>query len=350
MRRARPAPTMALETGPARAEALRVGELPEDVELDASRASASPFASPDFARAFAAAGDEALLVRVLREEAVLAHAWVLETRAHGFASWSGLGAPVLRPHASAVEVWSQLLRAARARDVVSASWRDLTLTRLDDAALAAATSACEALGGLARVMPFLARRLDVMVSTEALWAGLHRKHRNAVRAAEAAGVEAGPAPRQGFVADYAPLSAATWARSGRGGAPEAYYACLVASESFVPYLARDAEGAPVAGAIVAVGGEEAVYLHGASVPDAPGASTLLQWRILQDLHARGIRSYDLGGDVAPGAPDDTPRAAGIRRFKERFGGEARVSHAIHLQLDPEAYARAKAAMAAARAP
>lgn len=329
-----------------RSEVLPVGALAEDVADEATRASPSPLQAPALARAFEAAGGNALMLRVLDGEAVLAHALLLETRPLGFGTWAGLGAPVLRPGARPGTVWAALVAAGRARGVVSASWRDLTLTRLDDEALGAARAACEALGGAASSIPFQAQRLDLARPLDALWAGLHRKHRNAVRLAEAAGVETGPVPCDGFAEAYAPLADATWARSGREGPPAAYYESLVRNDGILPYLARDANGAPVAGAIVALGAGGAAYLHGASSNAQSGASTLLQWRILRDLHERGIPAYDLGGDAPPGAPDDTPRAAGIRRFKERFGGEAHAWQRLHLQLDPAAYERARAALAA----
>lgn len=327
-----------------RAEVFRIGDVPPDVEAEAADARL-PTGSPAFARAFAAAGGEPLLVRFQHGEKAVGHALLLETRAHGFGSWSGLGGPVLRAD---VDVWPALVEAGLARGVVSASWRDLTLTRLGAAEVARARSACEARGGAVALRPMLARVLSLKPGTEALFAGLHRKHRNAVRLAEASGVVAGRASRHGFAAEYVPLSASTWARSGQDGPPAPYFEALLRSDGFVPYLARDASGAPVAAAIVAQGEKSATYLHGASSNAAPGASTLLQWRIVEDLATQGVVSYDLGGDPVPGEADDTPRAEGIRRFKERFGGESVTYARLHLQLDPAGYARAKAALAAER--
>lgn len=331
-----------------RVEAFRARELPPDVAEEATRAAPSPLQAPALLRAFEAAGADAFLLRVADEGRALAHALVLETRLHGFGTWTGLGGPVLRAGADVEAAWRALVAAARAAKVVSASWRDLTMTRLADADLAAARAACEAQGGVVTAWPFQARVLDLAPSPDALWEGMHRKHRNAARLAEGSGVRAGPAGRAGFAEAYAPLADATWARSGQSGPPAAYYARLVEDPGFVPYLARDADGTPVAGAVVAAGGGRAVYLHGASSHAAPGASTLLQWAILRDLRGRGVAAYDLGGDPPPGAPDDTPRMAGIRRFKERFGGEAQAWTRLHLQVDPPGYAQARAAMAAAR--
>ena len=337
--------------GGARAEVLALSGLTPEAEAEAAGAARSPLQAPAFLRALAAAGGaEPLLLRVVEDGRVAAHALLLETRMLGFGSWNGVGAPLLQPGASWEDAWEALVEAALARGVVSASWRDLTFTRLEADSLAAAQRACEARGGVATRWPFASRRVDLAPSPDALWAGMHRKHRHAARQAEAAGVRAGPVPPEGFAPAYAPLSDATWARSGAEGPPAAYFERLVRIPGVVPHLAFDAGGVPVAGAVVATGLDGvAVYLHGASSHEVSGAGTLLQWRVLQDLRARGAAAYDLGGDPLPGGPDDTPRAAGIRRFKERLGGASTTWERLHLQVDPAGYARARAAMAAHRA-
>jgi hypothetical protein len=77
---------------------------------------------------------------------------------------------------------------------------------------------------------------------------------------------------------------------------------------------------PLAGAVVSATGDTAILLLAASSPDGRKvmASYLLQWKIIEWLKAKGIRSYDLGG-ISPSAP-------WVNHFKAGLGGTA-VSHA-----------------------
>ncbi len=87
-----------------------------------------------------------------------------------------------------------------------------------------------------------------------------------------------------------------------------------ASERFVVLLAEKA-GAVIAGLVVSVLGDTAVYLLGATSPEALRckAAYLLQWRAIELARERGCRRYDLGGID----PDGNP---GVFHFKEGMGG------------------------------
>jgi hypothetical protein len=328
-----------------RVEVERVSRLPASVVEEVASASPTPFQTPLYGSAFEAVGARVLLVRASGPDAPLGHALVMEETLMGFRRWVGLAAPAVRNGASPERFWDALLSAGQRRGVLSAAWRDPSITRLAPSDLAA-VQACAHRRGVAYVTGgFGAHVLALDRPLDALWDGLDRKHRNAIRAAERAGVVARPCAPAEFADLYSPISDATWRRSGMPGPGRAYFAHLMEARPkdpwALPFLARDTNGAPVAGAVATVWNGASVYLHGGDVRAADGASTLLQWEIIRDLHARGVRTYDFGGGAMPGAPDDNEKAAGIRRFKERFGGAFSPWPALHLTLRPRMYEVAK---------
>ena len=75
------------------------------------------------------------------------------------------------------------------------------------------------------------------------------------------------------------------------------------------------EGIPVAGAVIAISGDVAVYLFGASTDRALPlkAGFALQWSAVRRLAEQGVRWYDLGGGN---------RDPGLRQFKKGLVGRA----------------------------
>jgi lipid II:glycine glycyltransferase (peptidoglycan interpeptide bridge formation enzyme) len=106
-------------------------------------------------------------------------------------------------------------------------------------------------------------------------------------------------------------------------------ACLIFAEI---------DGMPVAGAVAAVFGDEAVYMYGASstTARAHGAAFLLQHEAMRWARDRGARRYDLWGipeyDPESSVSESGDRLAGsagndrrgLFEFKTRFGG--RIVH------------------------
>jgi lipid II:glycine glycyltransferase (peptidoglycan interpeptide bridge formation enzyme) len=95
------------------------------------------------------------------------------------------------------------------------------------------------------------------------------------------------------------------------------------------------DGRPVAGAIAAVFGDEAIYMYGATSTQerAHGAAFLLQHEMMRWARSRGARRYDLWG-IPEYDPDSSVSESGDRlaasagndrrglyEFKTRFGGE-----------------------------
>ncbi len=85
-------------------------------------------------------------------------------------------------------------------------------------------------------------------------------------------------------------------------------------ERFAVHLA-ERDGKVVAGHVSSALGDTAVYLLGATSPDALTckAAYLLHWRAVEVARARGCSVYDLGGTD----PDGNP---GVHHFKEGMGG------------------------------
>lgn len=87
------------------------------------------------------------------------------------------------------------------------------------------------------------------------------------------------------------------------------------------YLAVTADDQPVAYGLIISCGEEAEYFEAASTDlnhKLPGAYAL-QWQVIKDLKAQGIKRYNLWGIAPAGAKNH--RYAGVTTFKTGFGGE-----------------------------
>jgi CelD/BcsL family acetyltransferase involved in cellulose biosynthesis len=100
-------------------------------------------------------------------------------------------------------------------------------------------------------------------------------------------------------------------------------------------LARH-EGRPVAGAVVALCGDTAYYLFGASDDSALPlkAGYALHWWITGWVSELGVRWYDLGGDA---------RSAGLRQFKKGLVGKSGTMITQWRELDRWTHVRARLA-------
>jgi len=89
----------------------------------------------------------------------------------------------------------------------------------------------------------------------------------------------------------------------------------------VRLLMAERGGKPLAGMILAVSGDYAVYLYGASSGTHTAAmpAYLLQWEAMQTSRTLGAARYDMFG-VPPDRRVGHPMH-GLLRFKEGFGGD-----------------------------
>jgi peptidoglycan pentaglycine glycine transferase (the first glycine) len=93
------------------------------------------------------------------------------------------------------------------------------------------------------------------------------------------------------------------------------------------------EAKAVAAAIIVYFGDEAIYHHGASIPNKVGASYLLQWEAIREAKIRGLKLYNFWG-IAPEDKMNHPWR-GITLFKTGFGGrQMEFMHAQDYPVSP----------------
>ena len=89
----------------------------------------------------------------------------------------------------------------------------------------------------------------------------------------------------------------------------------------------------LAAAIIVYFGDEAIYHHGASVPNKTGASYMLQWEAIREAKRRRKKIYNFWGI----APEDSPNHPwrGLTTFKTGFGGrQVKFMHAMDYPMTP----------------
>jgi len=167
--------------------------------------------------------------------------------------------------------------------------------------------------------PFGTYEIDLTPTEDILWATVHSKHRNAIRAAEKLGVSVS---EESDWETFYQLLGDTLKRAGEAYPPSAYL--LPASEGLkracacTLWVAKH-EGRWQAAALILYTAKRAYYWFGATESKAvTGSGNLLHWTLMKALKSQGIKTYDLGG-ARPGLNPES-KLYGIQRFKERFGG------------------------------
>ncbi|SIO24089.1 Acetyltransferase (GNAT) domain-containing protein [Rhodovulum sp. ES.010] len=171
-------------------------------------------------------------------------------------------------------------------------------------------------GLLRMVSPGQTALVDLAPPPDRLRAGLHQKWRNRLVRAEAAGLEVRESP---LPADHWLLTTEAAQARARGYArlpPPFARAWARAGDTLL--LEARADGRPVAAMLMLLHAPWASYHTGWS--DSAGrrlnAHTLLLWRAMLGLRARGISTLDLGGL-------DTVSTPGLARFKLGSGARPR---------------------------
>jgi GNAT acetyltransferase-like protein len=161
--------------------------------------------------------------------------------------------------------------------------------------------------------------LDVTRPLEEIRSSLHQHWRRQLKKAEAAPLEVTYGTGHDRFEQVAHMSAALRERKGFELDLDAMFYSdvqedLCESDRLLVGVVRQ-DGVPVAGTIVSVHGDTAVYLVGASTDAGRDsrAAYLLHWRTIALLRERGVPWYDLGGIDPVGNP-------GVTSFKLRTGG------------------------------
>jgi hypothetical protein len=197
----------------------------------------------------------------------------------------------------------------------------------------------------ALVAPYGNLVIDLTQSEEALWQAMHHKHRNVIRNAGRQGVlvkcgmehldtayhltlasllrsAGGPVGRRRIVAR---MRYADFARVVRG------------LDDHVRVLVADHDGVAQSAAVIPYSTHSAYYMHGGSIAKpVSGASNLLQWSAIRMFRDMGVQRYNFFGVRV--APETGSKAEGLRKFKERFGGEFVSGFMWKLPFSPVKYA------------
>lgn len=198
-----------------------------------------------------------------------------------------------------------------------------------------ALQAARLLPGPAPIQPSRTVKVE-LGNDDALLGQMHQKTRYNVRLAQRRGVKARFAKlSEASLDDFYRLLQDTSDRNAFGIHPRAYYGeFLRLFDSDAALIFAEIEGRPVAGAIAAAFGDEAVYMYGASSTKerAHGAGFYIQYEVMRWARDRGCVRYDLWGIPAQD-PRSTKRENGDRiagtsgsdwrglyEFKTRFGG------------------------------
>ena len=165
--------------------------------------------------------------------------------------------------------------------------------------------------------------IDLTKSEDELLANMRRQTRYEVRRAGKQGITVEKSNSEEIFKDFHQVQAETAKR--QGFIPPNLKTLLAEREAFgkdiTIYVAKTAEGEPVAYGMIIKNGKEGDYYEAASTPlnrKLPGAYALL-WQVMKDLKAEGYERFNLWGIAPAGQPNH--RYAGVTTFKTGFGGE-----------------------------
>ncbi|MCQ2571355.1 MAG: aminoacyltransferase [Candidatus Saccharibacteria bacterium] len=164
--------------------------------------------------------------------------------------------------------------------------------------------------------------LDITKSEEDLMTEMRRQTRYEVRRAQKLGIKVSYETSDKAFNDFYDLQLQTAER--QGFIPSSRHMILSQHEVFgekARIYTASLDGKVLAQGEVLMQAPEAIYHEAASTLDGrklPGAYAL-QWQIIQDAKAMGLKRYNLFGIAPPNSPNH--RYAGVTTFKTGFGGE-----------------------------
>lgn len=165
--------------------------------------------------------------------------------------------------------------------------------------------------------------IDLTKTEEELLANMRRQTRYDVRKANKLGIVVEKSNSDEIFKEFHKVQSDTAKR--QNFIPPNLKTLLAEKEAFGDdieiYVAKTAEGKPIAYGLVIKEGKEGDYYEAASTPinhKMPGAHALL-WQITKDLKKEGFERFNLWGIAPHGQPNH--RYAGVTTFKTGFGGE-----------------------------
>lgn len=165
--------------------------------------------------------------------------------------------------------------------------------------------------------------IDLKSSEEEMLARMRRQTRYEVRRANKLDIKVEKSNSEEVFREFHIVQMETARR--QGFVPPSLEVLLAEKKAFSDniqiYVARTAEGEPVAYGLIIGDGREADYYEAASTDlnrKLPGAYALL-WQAMRDLKKAGYERFNLWGIAPAGQPNH--RYAGVTTFKTGFGGE-----------------------------
>ena len=165
--------------------------------------------------------------------------------------------------------------------------------------------------------------LDLTKSEDELLADMRRQTRYEVRRSLKQGITVTKDDSEEIFKEFHRAQSETAKR--QGFVPPNLNTLLAEREAFKGniniYVAKTAEGEPIAYGMIIKSGKEGDYYEAASTDlnrKLPGAYALL-WQAIKDLKAEGYERFNLWGIAPPNQPNH--RYAGVTTFKTGFGGE-----------------------------
>lgn len=166
--------------------------------------------------------------------------------------------------------------------------------------------------------------VDLHMSEEELFSGLHSKHRNVIRKAEKEGLVVSHGKK--YLVDCYNLINETFSRQGMQSPTLENIQKLNDLQDNVSFTVVKV-GNEIHGCAIFIWNKNhsCYYLHGGSIKlPHSGAMNLLHWETILRMKKNNVNSYDFVG--ARLNPDSGSRLEGIQRFKLRFGGELKVGY------------------------
>ncbi|MBQ8156238.1 peptidoglycan bridge formation glycyltransferase FemA/FemB family protein [Candidatus Saccharibacteria bacterium] len=165
--------------------------------------------------------------------------------------------------------------------------------------------------------------INLAKSEDDILAGMRRQTRYEVRQATKRGIIVEKDDSEAIFREFHAVQAETARR--QKFVPPSLKVLLAEREAFAGnimiYVAKTAEGEPIAYGLIIKNGREADYYEAASTPlnrKLPGAYALL-WQAIKDLKKEGYERFNLWGIAPAGQPHH--RYAGVTTFKTGFGGD-----------------------------
>jgi peptidoglycan pentaglycine glycine transferase (the first glycine) len=173
------------------------------------------------------------------------------------------------------------------------------------------------------IQPLRTIVLDLEPAEETLLAQMKEKWRYNVRLAARKGVTVRPAETLEDMRTWYKVLRATSERDGFGIHTIDYYLRiwqLLTPDNQARLLLAEYDGRLLAGILVGLFAQQAIYLYGASSNEQRQLmpNYLLQWEAIRWAKQQGARLYDLWG--IPETEDEDEAMAGVYRFKRGWGG------------------------------